>query len=224
MSYYIQIGAGAGDQDERASYQDGFTNFVKKITKKQSDRFLIVEANPLNLDKLRICWKDFLNLKIYNIAIVNDNFKDNHINLFYTKEDGPCYQVTSIYEDHVKKHYPQSEILKIKVSTIKINDFLNQNVGLNKIKYLAIDVEGIDFDLLMDLDFKKFDIENISFEFIHFNKQQTIKVFKKLLHNGYTYCGKGFDINGFDLMFKKKINLLLRIKTKIKLFKICKKK
>ena len=57
MSYYIQIGAGAGDQDERASYQDGFTNFVKKITKKQSDRFLIVEANPLNLDKLRICWK-----------------------------------------------------------------------------------------------------------------------------------------------------------------------
>mgnify|MGYP007000205091 len=49
MTYFIQIGAGAGDQDERTNYQDGFTNFVKKINKKQSDKFLIVEANPLNL-------------------------------------------------------------------------------------------------------------------------------------------------------------------------------
>ena len=30
MSYYIQIGAGAGDQDERLNYKEGFTNFIKK--------------------------------------------------------------------------------------------------------------------------------------------------------------------------------------------------
>jgi len=224
MSYFIQIGAGAGDQDERANYQDGFTNFVKKINKNQSDKFLIVEANPLNLDKLKICWKNFPNLEIYNIAIVDDNFRDNHLKLYYTKEDGPCYQVTSVYKDHVQKHYPESEILELNISSKKINDFLNQSVGSQKIKYLAIDVEGIDFKLLMNLNLTKFDIENISFEFIHFNKEQIIKIFNKLLQNGYTYCGKGFDVNGFDLMFKKKINLYLRLKTKIKLFKICKRK
>ena len=76
----------------------------------------------------------------------------------------------------------------------------------------------------MNLNLTKFDIENISFEFIHFNKEQIIKVFNKLLQNGYTYYGKGFDVNGFDLMFKKKINLFLKLKTKFKLFKICKKK
>ena len=75
----------------------------------------------------------------------------------------------------------------------------------------------------MDLNFKKFDIENISFEYIHLSKEQIIKVFNKLLKNGYTYNGKGFDINGYDLMFKKKINFFLRLKTKIRLFKIFKK-
>ena len=29
MSYFIQIGAGAGDLDERLDFKDGFTKFVK---------------------------------------------------------------------------------------------------------------------------------------------------------------------------------------------------
>jgi hypothetical protein len=30
MKIYVQIGAGAGDQDPRANFRDGFTEFVKK--------------------------------------------------------------------------------------------------------------------------------------------------------------------------------------------------
>ena len=53
MSYYIQIGAGAGDQDERLNYKEGFTNFIKKKTYNKDDKVLVVEANPLNIDKLK---------------------------------------------------------------------------------------------------------------------------------------------------------------------------
>lgn len=223
MSYFIQIGAGAGDQDVRSNYQDGFTNFIKKNIHNQNNKILIVEANSLNLDKLKFCWKDYPNSKIYNIAIVENSFTEEYVNLFYTKEDKPCYQVTSVNKGHVKKHYPDSEILEIKVISKKINDFLFQEVGSEKVKYLAIDIEGIDFSIIMDLNLKRFNIENISFEYIHFTKDQKIMVFNKLIENGYSYSGKGFDVEGYDLMFKKKINLYLKLKTKFKLYKILKK-
>lgn len=220
MSYFIQIGAGAGDQDERTDYQDGFTKFVKKNINIHNDKILIVEANPLNLDKLKICWTDYSNLKIFNLAIVDSKFEDEHIKLYYTEDDKPCYQVTSIFKDHVIKHYPDSQILETKVESKKINDFLLQEVGREKIEYLAIDAEGIDFDLIMDLNFKKFDIKNISIEFIHLSRDKKKMIISKLVENGYTYNGKGFDINGYDLMFKKKMNLYLKLKTKYLKLKI----
>ena len=221
MSYLIQIGAGAGDQDELV---DGFTKFVKKKINYQSNKIIIIEANPLNLDKLKICWKEFSNVKIFNLAIVDNNFKNENIKIFYTLDDGPNYQVTSIHKDHVKKHYPNSEIIETNVDTKKINDFLKDEVGLEKIEYLAIDAEGIDFDIVMDLDLKKFNIKNISIEYIHLDRQKIIKLFNKFLNNGYSYIGKGFDTNGYDLMFKKKMNIFLRLKTKFKLYKLARKR
>jgi len=214
MSYYIQIGAGAGDQDESANYKDGFTDFIKKKTYNKDDKILIVEANPLNLDKLKICWKDYSNLKIYNLAIVDSNFKNNSIKLFYTEDDKPCYQVTSIYIEHVKKHYPKSIILEKNIESKKINDFLSEEIDDQKIEYLAIDAEGIDFYLIMDLNLKKFDIKNISIESIHLEKEQKKILVNKLLENGYSYNGKGFDVNGSDLMFRKKMNLYSKLRTK----------
>lgn len=214
MSYYIQIGAGAGDQDERLNYKEGFTNFIKKKTYNKDDKVLVVEANPLNIDKLKTCWKDYSNLKIYNLAIVDSNFTGENIKLFYTEDDKPCYQVTSIHPSHVKKHYPKSIILEKKVKAKRINDFLSEEVGNQRIEYLAIDAEGIDFDLIMDLNLKKNDIKNISVEIIHLNKEQKKILVNKLLENGYSYSGKGFDIDGYDLMFSRKMNLYLKLKTK----------
>jgi hypothetical protein len=31
MTIYIQVGAGAGDQDSRAGFRDGFSEYVKKL-------------------------------------------------------------------------------------------------------------------------------------------------------------------------------------------------
>ena len=214
MSYYIQIGAGAGDQDARVNFKDGFTKFVKNIKLDKNDKILLIEANPLNIKKLQECWKNYENTKIFNLALVDKNFSEKDIKLYYTEDDRPCYQVTSLFYSHVKKHYPTSKILELHTETKNINSFLNTEVGNDIIKYLAIDAEGIDFDLMMDIDYQNFDIQNISFEVLHLNLKQKKKIKEKLMSNGYSYFGRGFDPHGYDLMFKKKMNLYLWFKTK----------
>lgn len=223
MPYFIQIGAGAGDQDERLDFKDGFTKFVKEKINNENN-ILVVEANPHNLKKLKDCWKNYSNVRIFNIAIVDSHYKKDDIKLYYTESDAPCYQITSINKEHVKKHYPNDKIIELIVRSQKINDFLIEKTKLENIEYLAIDVEGIDYDLLMDIDFDKLKIKNISFEFIHLNKEQIKNIFNRLIKNGFTYTGKGFDINGYDLMFKKKINFFSKLKTKYKLYRVLKKR
>ena len=223
MSYFIQIGAGAGDQDESLDFKDGFTKFIKEKINSQNNDILVVEANPHNLKKLKDCWKEYSNVKIFNIAIVDSHYDKDTIKLYYTESDAPCYQITSINKEHVKKYYPNDEIIELNVQSQKINDFLIEKTKVENIEYLAIDVEGIDYDLLMDIDFDKLKINNISFEFIHLNREQIKNIFNKLIQKGFTYSGKGFDINGYDLMFKKKINFYLKLRTKYRLYRILKK-
>ena len=81
------------------------------------------------------------------------------------------------------------KILEKNIESKKINDFLSEEVNDQKIEYLAIDAEGIDFHLIMDLNLKKYDIKNISIESIHLEKVQKKTLVSKLLENGYSYSG-----------------------------------
>ena len=74
---------------------------------------------------------------------------------------------------------------------------------LLKIDYLSIDIEGMDYSVLMKLNLKKFKIENISFEHLHLSFWQKIKIVTKLINNGYFFSGMGFDIRKSDWMFTK---------------------
>lgn len=213
MTYYIQIGAGAGDLDERANFKDGFTEYVKKNSF-ESDHVFLVEPNSLNISKLEHCWSNFPNARIFNLAIVDSNYKDEFISIFYTKDDGPCYQVSSTLKEHVVKHYPQSKVEELRVKSTNINDFIETEVGSSKIEYLAIDAEGLDYKLILDLNFEIFNIANISIEFLHFTNEQKSLLLKRLIHYGYSYNGRGFDVNGYYLMFSKKMNFYLKLKTK----------
>ena len=59
----------------------------------------------------------------------------------------------------------------------------------------------------MSINFKKFEIKNISVEYLHLNKLQKIKIIEKFLDNGYSYNGFGIDHNNIDWLFTKKIFL-----------------
>ena len=197
---FVHLGAGAGDLDSRANYRCGFTELIKKKITKE-DKAFVIEANIKNLNKLEECYKNFKNVNILNFAISHKNTE--LCEFFFTKDDAPHYQVCSLDINHVKKHYPNSVIESFTVKGLRINEFFSKYVG-EKIDYLSIDLEGIDYEVMMEIDLSKFQIENISIEHLHLNKSQKEILIKHLNINGYSYCGYGYDHLNFDYLFKKK--------------------
>ena len=204
---YVHIGAGAGDLDAGAHFRDGFSEFVKK-NDDQNKRIYLVEANPSNISKLKESWKDYRNVKIFNFAITSSKQHENRVKFFYSLDDAPHYQQFSNDIEHVKKNYKDLKKIKFKyIDCVKINDFLNKNFKNKVINFFSIDIEGMDYDVIEDINLKKFEIINFSFEHLHLNIYQKIKLFRKFLKFGYSYNGSGLDHNDFDWTFQKKKNI-----------------
>jgi len=204
---YVHIGAGAGDLDAGALFRDGFSEFVKK-NNDEDKRIYLVEANPSNISKLKISWKDYKNAKIFDFAITSSKQDEKRIKFYYSLDDAPHYQQFSNDIEHVKKNYKDLKKIKFKyIDCVKINDFLNKNFKNKVINFFSIDIEGMDYDVIQDINLEKYEIINFSFEHLHLNIYQKIKVFKKFLKFDYSYNGPGIDHNDFDWSFKKKKNI-----------------
>ncbi len=209
---FFHIGGGAGDLDPSTNFRDGFSEFVKSHKSKIKNIF-IVEANPKNIDKLKKSWKKYKSAKIFNIAISAKNEKK--LKFFYSEKDAPHYQLFSNNANHVKRHFPESIIKSKFIKSITINKFLDNNFNNKIIDYFSIDIESSDFEVIMALNFKKFEIKNISLEYLHLTKIQKAKILKKLLDNNYSYFGFGLDHRKIDWFFKKKINRWNNIVSKL---------
>jgi FkbM family methyltransferase len=200
---FFHIGGGAGDLNPSTNFRDGFSEFVKSH-KSRNKNIFIIEANPVNINKLKKTWKKYRSVKIFNIAISAKTKKE--LKFFYSEKDAPHYLLFSNDINHIKRHFPESKIKSKFIKAITINKFLDENFNNKFIDYFSIDIEGSDFDVIMSLNFKKFKIKNISLEYLHLTKIQKTKILKKLLDNGYSYYGFGIDHMKIDWLFKKKSN------------------
>lgn len=198
---FIQIGAGAGDLDTRANCRDGFTEFIKKLPRNRIKKILLVEPNPINIPLLRQCWKDYPEAIIYEIAIIPKYIKNKYIDFYYCPDDGPHYQVASINKEHVQKHYINSTIEKISVGTTYLETFINNIIKCEEIELLSLDIEGIDAEIILDLDINNINLQFISFEYIHLGDNMNNVI--KHLESKFIFLGKGADHNGFDYLYKK---------------------
>jgi FkbM family methyltransferase len=204
---YVHIGAGAGDLDKGANLRDGFSEFVKQ-SKDNDKRIYVVEANPSNISKLEESWKNYKNVKIFNFAVSSSSYDEKKIKFYYSLDDAPHYQQFSNDIEHIKKYYKDLDRIKFKyIECVKINDFLNKNFDKKIINFFSIDIEGMDYDVIQDINLKKFEIINFSFEHLHLNFNQKVEIFKKFLKFNYSYNGSGIDHNNFDWTFKKKKNI-----------------
>lgn len=197
---FIQIGAGAGDLDLRANCRDGFTEFIKQLPRQIIKKIILVEPNPLNIPLLKECWKDYPEVIIYEIGIVPKKYQNNTIDLYYCPLDGPNYQVASINKSHVKKHYGDNcELKKFIIPVKQLENFINE-VTTEEIDLLALDIEGIDAEILLDINFNNLKLKYISFEHLHLGEYKN-NVLNHLKNNNYEFLGLGVDHNGFDYLY-----------------------
>ena len=202
---YLFLGTGVGDLDESVNYRCGFTEFIKK-NYQPKDNIFLVEANKNHIQKLKECWKNFQNINIFNIAIARNNEDEGIKKFYYSKESAPHYQTCSMHVEHVIKHYPNDKnIQSFKVNAISINKFINKYLKNERIDYCSIDLEGIDFDVIMSLSLADFDIKKISIEFQHMHMKQIRAMIKKFNKNSYSYKGYGYDHFNLDFLFEKKV-------------------
>jgi FkbM family methyltransferase len=202
---FIQIGAGAGDLDKRADCRDGFTELIKSLPRNLIKKIILVEPNPLNIPLLKECWKDYSEAIIYEIGIVPKKYEIDTMELYYCPLDLPHYQVASINKSHVQKHYGiNCQLEKFIIPVKQLEKFINE-ITSEQIELLALDIEGIDAEILLDIDFNTLKLKYISFEHLHLgdNRDNVLNHFK---NNNYKFLGLGVDTNGYDYLY---INTLI---------------
>ena len=206
MAIYIQIGAGVGDLDYSANYRDGFSALIKAMRLKEKDRVLVVEANPLNIPTLKRSWSNFPQTEVYNFAIVTPKINlAGKVQFFYAVDDGPFFQIASLDENHVRKYCPNSEIRSMSTVAIDINTFLAEKCRNEPIEILALDIEGLDLEVLDSLDLVRFRIHKISFE-KNVDQQMKKIIEAKLRLFGYRRAGSGMDPHNSDELWVFPIN------------------
>ena len=197
---FIQIGAGAGDLDKRANFRDGFTEFIKKLPREHIKKIILIEPNPLNIPLLKECWKDYPESVIFEIGIVPKEYKNDTINLYYSPLDGPHYHVASINKKHVQKHYGENcELEKFIIPVKHLENFINE-VITDEIELLALDIEGIDAEIILDINLGNLKLKYLSFEHLHLGEKKT-DVLNHLNNHNYKFLGLGVDHNGFDYLY-----------------------
>ena len=154
----------------------------------------------LNIPLLKECWKDYPESTIYEIGIVPTQYQENTIDLYYCPLDAPHYQVASIDKNHIYKHYGNNcELEKFTIPVKHVHNFINE-VTSDEIELLALDIEGLDAEVILDINFNNFNLKYLSFEHSHLGKNKE-NVINHLHNNNYHFLGLGIDYNGFDFLY-----------------------
>jgi hypothetical protein len=129
------------------------------------DNVYLVDANKQCIELSQEQYKDIKNVTFVNYAIVgnDDEFVD-----FYIPEN---HEHGSTDEMHVRYH-DHIEYRKERLPAKNINK-LFEDLNLKVIDRLYIDTEGLDADIVNNIDFSKVEIKYLMFEYIHSDGTRT---------------------------------------------------
>lgn len=155
---------------------------VSKLVKSgiEIHKLILVEPMKIHNEKILECYKDTSNFYLENVAITIDDNKQ--ISFYYHQNDGPFYEVASTDINHITKHgYTTDGIIELQVEAIKINQ-LFEKYQLYNIDVLFIDAEGLDDSIIKTIDFEKYNLSKIYFEYLHL---KNLDIYDFLISKGY---------------------------------------
>ena len=166
MSCLIQIGCCVGDE-----------YIFKLIHNNKINTCIFIDANVSALEKCRENQEDFfrdknvdwdVNFEYINCAVSDSKLDEIELNI----PTGDIHSAhSSIFSDFPTISDAKNGVDAVKVKNFSINDIF-ENYGLTLIDYLFIDVEGCDKGIVSNINWGKYNILNIKFEFTHWDGWQ----------------------------------------------------
>lgn len=95
--------------------------------------------------------------QLMNVAVVPDYFKKSTVFFEALHRKGHGSAVSSFYKNHVEQFLETSNITEINPTSViveHVSDFFNQ-VGYD-FNFITIDIEGLSYELLLSVNWKKF--------------------------------------------------------------------
>ncbi|HEX8315149.1 MAG TPA: FkbM family methyltransferase [Flavisolibacter sp.] len=103
--------------------------------------------------------------------------------------------ISSLFADHYKKSgIPASAVISEAVVADHLMNIVAEYYGYEQIDFLQIDVEGFDYEVLKQIDFRKLTPAIIKFEYINLAKADAKAAIHLLKKNGYWCFHQGMDI------------------------------
>jgi FkbM family methyltransferase len=183
----LQLGCNQGD--------DKLSEFLR-FNKRYLSKVLLVDASASALQKAKHFYRHFDCIEFNNVAVIDTD--EDEIDLFYP-ENTPDNVHCSVLESHVKKHkqiegniYKKDpeKVKKQKVAATRISKLLDYFQG-EYIDRLYVDIEGLDCKIINDIDFEKYNIGYIRFEWTHsdgaftYESENMDKTVKNLMDQKY---------------------------------------
>jgi hypothetical protein len=169
----LQIGCNNG-KDHVLQYIKNHDNITEVI---------LIDASSEAIARCKETYSDIPNSTFLHSAVVTDD--SGFVDLFIpTNDDGSEH--SSLNFDHLVKHHHKN-ISNIKVPAININILLEIHKSIDR---LYIDTEGLDAQLVSSINFSKYKIPYIFFEFVHSDGAFNIgtnfeRAINVLTNNGY---------------------------------------
>jgi len=156
---------------------------------KKNWRGINIDLSEFSIDLFNFLRPDDLNV----VAAISN--KKSKSNIYYQKN---LSQLTTLSEQQSKKVF-QGNIKIKEVETTTIDEILSKTKYANStIDFLNIDIEGLDFEALLGLNFEKYDPKLICIE-IHDFRLEDSKVYEFLKKRNYELVWSGI----FSHLFKK---------------------
>ena len=174
------------------------------------DKLILVEPMKIHNEKIIDSYKNIKNVFLENVAITTDG--KNEISFYYHENDGPYYEVASTEINHILKHgYTIDKVIEIKVKSININQLFEKH-NLKDIDFLVIDSEGLDDSIIKTINFEKYNISEIYFEYLHLKNNDVYEFLEKMGYDIIRDLGKNhpnvkFSIGWSSLAIKKNFNI-----------------
>ena len=164
----VQVGANCGHDDLSHYVHSKFNSNPQDV------ELYLIEPNPKVLDSLKQSYRGFPNAFIYNFAIKSPFQEESEIEIFYYEDDviweHDRYGKASMKMSHLEKHKGmqgcRTSIKSFVSECLTLDKFLTWN-NLFNLDWLYIDAEGMDAEILLTFDWKKYSIKKIEFEHLH---------------------------------------------------------